>query len=191
MNQLQFHPLTPDRWGDFETLFGPRGATGGCWCMFWKLKRSTFDAQKHEGNKQEMKTRVESGVPGILAYADGNPVGWCAVEPRDSYPALQRSRILKAVDETPVWSITCFFVAKKYRHQGVTAELLKAAVSYVRAQGGKVVEGYPVEPQTDNMPDVFAWTGFADTFRKAGFVEVIRRSDTRPIMRYTILEIGD
>lgn len=187
MNQLQFFSLTPDRWTDFETLFGPRGATGGCWCMFWKLKRSTFDAQKHEGNKQVMKNSVASGtVPGILAYVDGNPVGWCAVEPRDNYPALQRSRILKAVDETAVWSITCFFVAKKYRHQGVMAELLKAAVSYVREQGGKVVEGYPVEPQRDNMPDVFAWTGFADTFRKVGFVEVTRRSNTRPIMRYTI-----
>jgi GNAT superfamily N-acetyltransferase len=185
--KLEFHPLTPDRWSDFEALFGPRGATGGCWCMFWKLKRSEFDAQKHEGNRQAMKQVVEGGTaPGILAYADGRPVGWCAVEPRDHYPALNRSRILKAVDDTAVWSITCFFVDKTYRRQGVTGELLRAAVAYVQEQGGQVVEGYPVEPKNEEMPAVFAWTGFADTFRQAGFIEVARRSETRPIMRYTI-----
>lgn len=181
---LVFHPLTPERWGDFEILFGPRGATGGCWCMFWKLKRSTFDAQKYEGNRQNMQMIVEDGtIPGILAYAGDIPIGWCAVEPRENYSSLNRSRVLKAVDETSVWSITCFFVAKGYRRKGVMQALLEAAVAYVAQQGGRVVEGYPVEPKKEEVPAVFAWTGFADTFRKVGFVEVERRSETRPIMR--------
>jgi GNAT superfamily N-acetyltransferase len=155
--------------------------------MWWKLKRSDFDRQKGEGNKQAMKAIVEEGnVPGILAYAGDQAIGWCAVAPRETYPVLSRSRNLKPVDDIPVWSITCFFVAKEYRHQGVTAQLLQAAVEHVRRQGGRVVEGYPVKPKSDDMPDVFAWTGFVSAFRQAGFVEVLRRSETRPIMRYYI-----
>lgn len=186
---LEFHPLTPERRPDFEALFGPRGATGGCWCMWWKFSRAEFERQKGEGNKRAMKALVESGdVPGILAYVDGRAVGWCAVAPRDKYPVLNRSRNLKPVDETPVWAVTCFFVHKQYRRHGITAALLRAAIDYVRAQGGRIVEGYPVEPKSDDMPDVFAWTGLAPVFVAAGFTEVLRRSEKRPIMRYYISE---
>ena len=184
---LAFHPLTPERWADLEQLFGARGACGGCWCMWWRLPRSRFTEQKGEGNRRALHALVDGGrVPGILAYADGRPVGWCAVEPREAYPALDRSRNLRRVDDEPVWSVTCFFVARGWRQRGVTARLLRAAVEHVRAQGGRVVEGYPVEPRQDSVPDVFAWTGFASAFRRAGFVEVARRSDSRPIMRRVI-----
>jgi hypothetical protein len=88
---LEFHPLTPDRWSDLEALFGARGATGGCWCMWWRLKRADYDRQKGEGNKRAFKSIVESEVkPGILAYADAKPIAWCAVQPREAYPVLQR-----------------------------------------------------------------------------------------------------
>lgn len=182
---LVFYPLTPDRWPDFERLFGERGAVGGCWCMWWRLTGSEFERQKGEGNRQAMKAIVESGeVPGLLAYAGDKPVAWCSVAPREHFPRLQRSPILKPIDETAVWSIVCFFVEKGHRDQGVGSQLLRAAVAYVRDQGGKVVEGYPVEPRKDRMPTLFAFTGLASTFRKAGFVECLRRSETRPIMRY-------
>jgi GNAT superfamily N-acetyltransferase len=91
--------------------------------------------------------------------------------------------VLKRIDDKPVWSIVCLFIARPYRRKGVSVELLKAASEYVRHRGGKIVEGYPVEPRKDDMPDVFAWTGIASAFRKAGFVECERRSDARPIMR--------
>lgn len=132
-----------------------------------------------------MKAIVESSaIPGILAYAEGEPVGWCALAPREVYPALERSRVLKRVDDVPVWSISCLYVAKDYRHKGVSVQLLRAAVDYVRKQGGKLVEGYPIEPKTDQpMPAAFAWTGLASAFSQAGFVECARRSETRPIMR--------
>ncbi|MBC7263698.1 MAG: GNAT family N-acetyltransferase [Chloroflexi bacterium] len=184
---LHFHPLTPERWADLEALFGPRGACGGCWCMWWRLTRSEFEKQKGGGNKQAMKTIVDSGeVPGLLAYADEQPIGWCAVAPRERFPALERSRVLKRVDDQPVWSIVCFFVAKLYRHRGVSAKLLRAAVEYAGENGATIVEGYPVEPKRASMPDAFAYTGLTSAFRKAGFVEVLRRSETRPIMRYYI-----
>jgi GNAT superfamily N-acetyltransferase len=155
--------------------------------MWWKVKRSEFERQRGPGNKEAMKAIVASGeVPGILAYDDGRPVGWCAVAKREEYPVLDRSRILKRVDETPVYAITCFFVAKGYRQKGMMSKLLAAVISYVKEEGGKVVEGFPVEPRKETMPDTFAWTGFASAFEKAGFVEVLRRSETRPIMRYHI-----
>jgi len=152
--------------------------------MLWRLKRSEFEKQKGDKNKAAFKAVVDSGeAPGILAYANGSPIGWCALAPRETYPALDRSRVLKRIDDKPVWSIVCLFIARPYRRKGVSIELLKAAAEYVRKRGGKIVEGYPVEPRKDEMPDVFAWTGLASAFRKAGFVECGRRSETRPIMR--------
>jgi GNAT superfamily N-acetyltransferase len=185
LSELEFYPVTAKRWQDLENLFGERGACGGCWCMWWRLSRSQFNKQKGEGNKKGLKKIVDSGeVPGLLAYAEGKPIGWCSVAPRETFSTLERSRILKRVDENPVWSVVCFFIAKPFRRKRVTIKLLHAAVEYAKSQGAKIVEGYPVEPKKTKMPDVFAYTGLASAFRQAGFVEVLRRSETRPIMRY-------
>ncbi len=132
------------------------------------------------------KSVVDSGVAtGLLAYLHGDVVGWIAVEPRDSYPRLGYSRILQPVDDRPVWSVTCFFVARKTRRKGIAVELLKAAVDHVRKHGGKIVEGYPVDTEKD-MPAPFLFTGTASAFQRAGFLEVARRSPTRPIFRFFI-----
>jgi len=155
--------------------------------MWWRLSRSQFNKEKGIRNKKALKKIVDSGeIPGILAYADGEPIGWCSVAPRETFPVLERSRILKRIDEKPVWSVVCFFVAKQFRQKGVTIELLKAAIEYAKKHRARIVEGYPIEPKKTKMPDVFANTGLASAFRKAGFVEVLRRSETRPIMRYFI-----
>ena len=182
---LEFRPLTPSRWKDLETLFGERGACGGCWCMWPRLRRADFQKQKGPGNKRAMKRIVQSGPPpGLLAYADGRPVAWCALAPRETYCVLENSRILKRVDELPVWSVVCFFVAKPFRRRGLTAKLLEAAAAYVRKHGAGIIEGYPVDPKPGaRSAEVFVWTGLASAFRKAGFEEVQRRSPTRPIMR--------
>ena len=187
MPQTTILPLTSERWPDFERLFGARGACGGCWCMYWRLSRKQFDEQKGELNRRHMNAIVEAGdTPGLLAYLDGEPVGWCSVAPRQAFPTLERSRILKAVDGQPVWSVVCFFIARPYRRQGLTVALLQAAADHARSQGAQVVEGYPVEPKEGQAPDVFVYTGLVSAYRKAGFVEVARRSETRPIMRRTL-----
>ena len=181
---MKFHALTPGRWDDLAALFGPRGACGGCWCMWWRMTRSDFMKKKGEGNRKALKRIVKAGeTPGILAYADGQPVGWCAVAPREAYPTLARSRVLMPVDERPVWSVTCFFVVKAFRRQGVTTRLLEAAAKFAKSRGARIIEGYPVESRKGRMPDVFAYTGLPSAFRQAGFAEVARRSPTRPIMR--------
>jgi GNAT superfamily N-acetyltransferase len=185
--RLVCHPLTRDRWDDFETLFGERGACGGCWCTFWRQPRSSYEANKGAGNRRIMLRIVNDGPPpGILGYLDGEPVGWCAVAPREEYSALARSRILQPVDDKPVWSVSCLFVRKDRRKQGLSVQLLRAAVEHVKSQGGRLVEGYPVEPKSASVPDPFVWHGLASAFLAAGFREVARRSDTRPIMRCEI-----
>ncbi len=180
------HPVGPDRWADLETLFGPKGAFGGCWCMWWRQTRREFEANKGERNRRALRRIVETGqAPGLIAYVDGHPVGWCSVQPRDAFPRLDRSRTLKRVDDRPVWSIVCFFVAKPYRRRGVTAALLQAAVRHALASGARIVEGYPVDPGEGQTPDPWAYTGLVSSFRKAGFVEVARRGK-RPVMRYAV-----
>jgi GNAT superfamily N-acetyltransferase len=184
---FEYHPLTPERWKDFEQLFGKRGACGGCWCMWWRLKRSEFDKQKGEGNKKAMKMLVDSGkIPGLIAYLENEPIGWCSVAPRDYFPALERSRILKPVDPQSVWSIVCFFVNRKLRNRGLSTWLINAAKEFVAQNGGKILEAYPIEPKKERTADVFVYTGLASAFRKARFTEVARRSETRPIMRFYI-----
>jgi GNAT superfamily N-acetyltransferase len=154
--------------------------------MWPRLPRSQYEKWKGAGNRRAMKKLVDGGhTPGIIAYQNGRPIAWCSVAPREEFLRLERSRILKPVDEQPVWSVVCFFVAKEHRGGGLSAKLLKAAIDFVRKRGGRVVEGYPVEPQK-KQPDAFVWTGLASAFVKAGFKEVVRRSETRPIMRYEI-----
>ncbi len=181
---LVVRPLTAARWSDFTALFGERGACGGCWCMLWRLPRRTFDAQKGAGNRDAMRALVDAGEqPGLLAYRAREPVGWISLGPRAEFGALERSRLLRPIDDRPVWSITCLFVAKAHRRTGVSVALLEAACAHVRRRGGRVVEGYPQQPKRGDMADVFAWTGIASAFVAAGFREVARPSPTRPIMR--------
>lgn len=184
---LQFHPVTPDRWADLVQLFGDHGASSGCWCMWWRVTRAQFSKNSGQGNKQSLKAMVDSGEPpGILAYARGEPIAWCSVAPRETYPPLQRSPTLKRVDEQPVWSVVCFYVARPYRGQGVMTRLLKAAVDYAKEQGAKIVEGYPQEFGQEASHGYEGYMGWVSTFRKAGFKEVLRRSKYQPIMRYYI-----
>jgi GNAT superfamily N-acetyltransferase len=183
--EISFKPLTIDQWDDFVSLFGERGACGGCWCMLWRLTRKQFELQKGDGNKLAMKAFVDAKeVPGILAYHDSEPIGWCAIAPRNSYSYLSRSRILKPVDNRPCWSVSCLFIDKSYRKKGVSTQLLRAATEHAKSQGAELVEGYPVEPKSEkDIPAAFAWTGIPSAFIRAGFKEILRRSPARPIMR--------
>lgn len=151
--------------------------------MYWKLPRAQFARQQGEGNRRAFHRIVKSGaVPGILAYAGGEAIGWCAVEPRAAYARLARSRVLAPLDDRPVWSVSCFYVARGWRRKGVTVQLLRAALKHVRGRGGRIVEGYPVVPKPyHDSSTAFAWTGFAPAFEAAGFKDCAGRA--RPIMR--------
>ncbi len=184
---FRFFPLTPSRWPDFEELFGSNGACGGCWCTTWRLSNKEFQAGKGEGNKNYFHTLVDKKkFTGILAYDGKKAVGWISFSPREQFPRLENSRVLKPVDAEKVWSVTCFFILKKYRHQGLSVKLLKAAADICRKKGVKILEGYPSIPYGEKTPDVFVWTGLHSTFIKAGFKEAARRSPHRPVMRLKV-----
>lgn len=152
--------------------------------MTWRLPRDQYEKGKGTGNRRAFKRRVGSGMPpGVLAYVQAEPVGWCAVAPRDEYEYLARSRVLRPVDDQVVWSVSCLLVARPYRGRGVSVQLLRAAVDIAGQAGARIVEGYPVISRTGRMPDAFAWTGTLSAFRAAGFEEVGRGSPSRPIMR--------
>lgn len=132
---LRFAPATPERWPDLAALFGARGACGGCWCMYWRQTRAEYEKRKGAGNRRALRKLVTAGPPpGLLAYADGQPVGWCAIAPREIYPTLARSRVLAPLDAAPVWSATCFFVARPYRRQGLTARRSSKAIRWKRGK---------------------------------------------------------
>lgn len=181
---LEFHPLTPERWPDLVRLFGERGASSGCWCMYWRLPGSQFRQTSGAEKRQALRGVIESGeIPGILAYVDGQPAGWCAIAPRERLGRLERSRTLKRIDDQPVWSIVCFFVDRRFRRQGLLGRLIDAAVAHARANGARIVEAYPSEPNRDRVPGVDLYLGVTSTFRAAGFVEVARTPHGDPIVR--------
>jgi len=180
-------PVTASRWEDLETLFGERGACGGCWCMVWRLRNKDWVSGKGAGNKSAFKKIVKTNErPGVLGYIGKQPIAWCSVAPREKYSFLKRSRILSPIDEESVWSISCLFVLKPYRRKGVSILLLKSAVEFAAKCGAGIVEGYPAVTAMEHTPDPFVWTGTPSAFIKAGFKEVLRRSKIRPIMRFKI-----
>jgi GNAT superfamily N-acetyltransferase len=186
IEDLRVEPVTRRRWRDLETLFGEKGAYGGCWCMYWRIRHTMFRKQTAEEHRAGLKKIVNAGkVPGVIAYVNGEPAGWCSIDPREDFEAFERSKVFQRVDDEPVWSITCFYVAKGYRGKGLALHLLKGAVDYAAKRGAKIVEGYPSTGEKP-MADVSAYKGIAAMFRKAGFVEVKRPSPHRIIMRYTI-----
>jgi GNAT superfamily N-acetyltransferase len=178
-------PLTPDTWTDLEELFGLPGGSivRGCWCMFYRRTGKHSGALNGAENKPQLRRLVDEGtVPGLVGYLGGSPVGWISLGPRGDYLKLQRSPIMKPVDDADVWSIVCTYVAKTYRGQGLQHRLLDAAVRYARDNGVRLLEAYPVDkPQRSH--DDFMFFGSRSLYARAGFREVVRRSPTRLVMR--------
>jgi GNAT superfamily N-acetyltransferase len=191
-SEIQVLPATAKRWDDLETLFGPRGAYSNCWCTYWRLKRAVFNRMKGEEKKAILKDLTcRDQVPGVLAYLDQQPIGWCSIGPRQGFASLERSTTLKRVDDQPVWSIVCFYVGKSYRRQGFMLALLQGALRYAAEQGAKIVEGYPIDIEStrfagQTLQGDTGYMGISTVFRKAGFVEVGRASEKQLIMRYLL-----
>ena len=186
MDLLQYHyrPLTRETWDDFVSLFGEKGGSSGCWCMWSRAtSKKMFDENRGDGNKAAMKELVFSGqVTGLLGYDGEKPIAWCSLGPREDFPRLERTRNLKKVDDLPVWSIICLLVTKEYRRQGITKLLIESAIEYAWSRGVTILEAYPADPQGETIA-AFVETGFKSVFDDIGFNEVARRGK-RPIMRY-------
>jgi len=175
------HPLTPNHWPALEDLFGSLGACNGCWCMYWRIG-AEYRKRPREQNREDFRKVVEEGPPpGLLAFQDKLAIGWCQLTPRASLPVIDRNWRLRRIDDVPVWCISCFYVRKGYRRQGVSAALSKAAIKYAKAQGAAALEAYPLD--ADLTPSSSS-TGYATTFERAGFRIIARHFAPRPILRY-------
>jgi GNAT superfamily N-acetyltransferase len=183
---LTFRPLTLENWKDVEKLFGEDSTCRSCWCMWWRQSSSEWQKRRGSDRREALKTIVsQDKVPGILAYSNGQPVGWCSIGPKEEFNRLERSRTLKSVGDQSVWSVVCFFVTINFRNKGVSTKLLEAAVKYAAKQGAKTIEGYPSRSK-ERQFDAAVYTGLASMFSKIGFIDVGSTSRTRTIMRYTL-----
>jgi len=182
------HPLTTARFADLEALFAQRGCAvaRGCWCMYYRERGATTPERGKtvaQSRKRALVRLCDAGPPpGLVAYRAGEPVGWVTLGPREDFLRLERSTVMKAVDERPAWSIVCFVVPSAHRRQGVTDALLAAAVDYAREQGATLVEGYPCDRAVRGHADA-SWFGSKSLFDRAGFAEVARRRPDRPFVR--------
>ena len=175
--------LTPDRFADMEEVFGDKGVARRCFCMHWRRPDGGYGDDRD--NRDRFAEIAKSGPPpGLIGYLDGMPTGWVQVGPRSDFPTIARSRLLKPFDEVEPWTINCFVVRTGQRRQGIGKGLLTAAIEYARSKGAEAIEAYPVDGARESVVDYF--TGTLGMFSEHGFVEVIRRNDTRPIVRLTI-----
>jgi hypothetical protein len=179
---LEFHPVTPECWGDPVSLFEQHGNPGYCWCMRWRLKSAEFTRLGLAGRKAKMESLIKEGVPvGVLGYLKGEPAGWCSIAPRQTYALLESSRTFKRIDDLPTWSVVCFFIPRKGRGQDFSLRLLQAAVAYAVSQGATTIEGYPVEPGRS-----YQFVGSPSVFERAGFHEVAIARNGRRIVRWVV-----
>ncbi len=166
MPTITVHPVTPERWPDFQRLFEARGGPHYCWCLVYRDPEHPKISSDERRDK--MHDLVKHGTPiGLLAYDGDEPVGWCSVAPRESYQRLGRSRSMPRVeaDDVSTWTVLCFFVRRDHRKSGVTKALIEGAVSYAKKAGAQVIEGYP----WDTAGISSTHRGHSAIFRDAGF----------------------
>jgi GNAT superfamily N-acetyltransferase len=187
--KLTLHPLTPERWGDLEQIFMARGCSvaRGCWCMYYRRsgerKSLPPGITRAARNRTDLKRLVDAGrPPGLIGYRGKTPVGWISLGPREDYKKLERSIVMKPVDDKPVWSVICFVVPAEYRGQGVAHALLQGAIRYAKRRGATCLEAYPVD-KPERSPDDGMWFGTKSMYDRAGFEEVARRKPARPVVR--------
>jgi ribosomal protein S18 acetylase RimI-like enzyme len=190
--KLTVLPATPARWPDVETVFASTGCAQArnCWCMFYRKTGPPPPLQpgksRGKANKAELKALVNAGEsPGLIAYRGNTSVGWVSLGPREEFKRLERSPVMKPVDDKPVWSIICFVVPPQHRGQGIGAALLKGAIVYARKHGATIVEAYPVDKAKRSADDNI-WFGAKSMYDKAGFAEVARRKPARPVVRLAL-----
>ena len=183
--KLIIRPLTPELWPAFEDLFGKGGASNGCWCMYWRIG-SEYHKRAREKNQSAFREIVKRGPPpGLLAFDGEQAVGWCQLTRRDDLPWLDKARFFKRVDDVPVWSISCFYIRRGYRKQGVMSALIAEAVKAAKRAKAPALEAYPVDTeQPGSTSNVF--TGTVSAFTRAGFKPVAHRIPARPIMRHDL-----
>lgn len=187
--KLTVDPLTPERWPDLEAVFNAKGCSvaRNCWCMYYRRSgpRGPVPAGTTytQANRAELRALVDAGEPpGLIGYLGRKPVGWVSLGPREDFAKLQRSPVMKPVDDQRVWSIVCFVVPAEHRGQGIARALLDGAIAYAKKRGARLLEAYPVD-KPGRASDESMWFGAKSMYDAAGFQEVARRKPQRPVVR--------
>ena len=176
---MEVVPATEDRFDDVVAVLG-----GGCLCQYWRMTSGEYARADEEARLAALRAQLAETPPaGMLAYVDGEPVGWVGFGVRERVGRLVRSRTIPKIDDRPVWSIYCFTVRVGYRRQGAARALLDGLVTYAREQGAPALEAYPVDTGGARIHGTAAYVGVASMFEAAGFRRVLEtdaRSDHRP-----------
>jgi len=185
-------------WSNIESLFGTKGACGGCWCMHWRTPQGgkTWLAVQGEPNRMVFQKLVNDGKAlGILAFDGKTPVGWCSFGMRADFPRTETVKAYRSSDNSaeqkavePVWSINCFYLASGFRNRGVSQMLASAAVTAIKSRRGRIIEAYPVSLTKDGekLPAAFSFTGGEIIFKRLGFKVAQRLSESRPLYKLTL-----
>lgn len=179
---LTFRAVESSCWPDFERLFSSRGAPHYCWCLPYRATREETRQRNRATLKAGMARRICQGESvGLLAYNGDEPIGWCSVAPRPTFPRLRTSSVTGAADsnDPSTWSLTCFYVPRRIRGRGLAQRLLKAAIDYARQQGAAAVEAYPTDPESPS----YRYGGIRLMFSNAGFREIGHLGKRRYVMR--------
>ncbi|WP_153393984.1 GNAT family N-acetyltransferase [Ornithinicoccus halotolerans] len=163
-------PATDERFEDLATVINPRRNPKHCWCLAPRFAQREIRDLGGDSREEAMRELTRRRPPpGVLAYRDGEPVGWCGMAPRSAMPRLARSEVMPAVDDVPVWSIVCLVVRVGHRRQGVTGQLIDGAVAYAASHGAPAVEAYPVDPEGGRVDQTMAYVGTVPMFERVGF----------------------
>ncbi|MEO1090526.1 MAG: GNAT family N-acetyltransferase [Pseudomonadota bacterium] len=183
------HPLTPDRFGALEALFATDGVTRDCWCMYWRVRAKDWKAGSGSARHRAFRDRIEVGPPpGVLAYRSGEAVGWVQVTPRSDVPRFNGARSAKPnaqdTDLDQTWAISCFFLRKDVRRQGLMTDLARAACAFAAERGAQAVEAAPIAPR---RPLIWGegYVGITSALQRAGFSTIEQRTELRTLMRWT------
>jgi GNAT superfamily N-acetyltransferase len=193
--QLTIQPATPDQLDDLAALFGTNKTTTGCYCVWFVAPTAKqCHADWGAGNRQSFEdmARASAEPVGLLAYRDGEAVGWCAAGPRPRYERALRTAALKkrdAAEDPLVWLVPCFFVRRDARRQGVTRALLEAAAALAQRHGALAIEGFPYAGDARRSASD-AYLGVEPLFASCGFQVVSRPSATRVLMRRDLSPSG-
>lgn len=189
MSKLAIHPLTPDRWDDFVELFETDSICRGCWCVYHRLSAADLKVTPREERKAAMRKIVTSGPPpGLLAYRDGQAVGWLALTSRPETPGWNVGRKASAAfvpedaEDRRTWAASCFFIRRNARGQGLATTLLDAGVAWAKKQGAKRIDACPMVHE-EQRSTVGLFVGPKRVFDRAGFRTLIERKPGRPLMR--------
>jgi GNAT superfamily N-acetyltransferase len=190
---IEVHPATADRFPDVAAVLAPRKTDAPvCWCLTYRIPNAENRVLRGPDRPTRLRSFCElDPPPGLVAYVDGQPAGWCSVSPRAGLPRLVNSRTIPTIDDTPVWSVVCFVIRSGLRGRGLTHALLAGAIDHARDNGAPALEGYPVDPTEGRISSTLAYVGTTSLFESAGFRRVQPTASTsggatRWLMRLTL-----